>query len=280
MLLGTTRAGHRIVAVGEYGHVLLSDDDGRTWRQAKSVPTRTTLTAVSFVDGALGWMVGHGGQILATTDGGETWHLQYGVLDGKDSLFSVLFEDPQRGIAVGPYGYALRTQDGGKTWEQFSIGEGEDAERHLNQVFRSRSGRLYIAAEQGAVFLSDDDSATWRLVSLPYEGSMWGGKELHDGSIVLFGMAGHAFLSTDHGDTWEETPTGTDQSLTDAVELEDARLVILGLGGAMSFGNARGHFKALVREDRQPVTAVMQTRSALLLFTQHGLLTYSVPPVQ
>src|SRR5882672_11064431 len=39
-MLSATSAGKRIVAVGDHGTVLLSDDDGRTWRQAHDVPTR------------------------------------------------------------------------------------------------------------------------------------------------------------------------------------------------------------------------------------------------
>src|SRR5689334_16251355 len=50
LLLDLAKAGERYVAVGERGHVLLSDDNGATWRQAKSVPTRAMLTAVFFAD--------------------------------------------------------------------------------------------------------------------------------------------------------------------------------------------------------------------------------------
>jgi len=274
LLLDATYAKQRLVAVGEYGHVLLSDDEGKSWRQAKSVPTRTTLTAVTFVDEARGWAVGHGGQILATVDGGETWQVQYGAMDGEDHLFSVSFDDAKHGIAVGSYGYALRTNDGGRTWEQFYVADDEDGERHLNQIFQDHTGRLYIAAESGTIFLSDDGGTSWRMVSLPYEGSMWGGEVLHDGRIMVFGMSGHAFLSTDRGESWRETITGTDQSLTDVVELEDGRLVVAGLGGAMSFTDTAGAFIALVREDRQSVTSVLRTPSMLLLFTQHGVLDY------
>ena len=66
-------AGSSIVAVGEYGNVVLSDDDGKTWRQAKSVPTQVTFTAVAFVDDKNGWAVGHDTVILHTSDAGETW---------------------------------------------------------------------------------------------------------------------------------------------------------------------------------------------------------------
>ncbi|MES2943818.1 MAG: glycosyl hydrolase, partial [Pseudomonadota bacterium] len=39
--LAVTRAGKRLVAVGERGTVLLSDDNGVSWRQA-SVPVQAT----------------------------------------------------------------------------------------------------------------------------------------------------------------------------------------------------------------------------------------------
>src|SRR6185295_6805846 len=72
LLLDLARAGSRLVAVGERGHVMLSDDEGATWRQAKSVPTRDMLTAVFFADGEYGWAVGHDETILNTVDGGRS----------------------------------------------------------------------------------------------------------------------------------------------------------------------------------------------------------------
>ncbi|HET6802643.1 MAG TPA: glycosyl hydrolase, partial [Casimicrobiaceae bacterium] len=72
-LIGVARAGPRLVAVGDYGVVVLSDDAGTTWRQARAVATRDLLTAVTFVDANRGFAVGHGGTILRTDDGGESW---------------------------------------------------------------------------------------------------------------------------------------------------------------------------------------------------------------
>ena len=39
-LLAIAQAGTRLVAVGDYGVIVLSDDQGRTWRQATSAWTR------------------------------------------------------------------------------------------------------------------------------------------------------------------------------------------------------------------------------------------------
>lgn len=77
LLLSSARAGDRLIAVGEFGHVALSDDNGKTWRQAKTVPTQSTLTSVVFIDANTGWAAGHDKTILTTTDGGETWTIQY-----------------------------------------------------------------------------------------------------------------------------------------------------------------------------------------------------------
>ncbi|MDO6748847.1 WD40/YVTN/BNR-like repeat-containing protein, partial [Gilvimarinus sp. 1_MG-2023] len=78
LLLDITQAGERLVAVGAFGHILYSDDQGASWQQAQ-VPVSVTLTAVSFADARHGWAVGHDGIILATEDGGLNWRKQ---LDG------------------------------------------------------------------------------------------------------------------------------------------------------------------------------------------------------
>ncbi len=79
MLVDVGMAGSRMVAVGQRGHILYSDDDGKTWRQA-SVPVSSDLTAVYFPTPTQGWAVGHDGVVLHTTDTGATWVKQ---LDGR-----------------------------------------------------------------------------------------------------------------------------------------------------------------------------------------------------
>ena len=73
MMLAVARAGDRLVTVGERGRVLLSDDSGKTWRQAESVPVSVTLTAVTFADARSGWATGHAGVVLHTVDAGNTY---------------------------------------------------------------------------------------------------------------------------------------------------------------------------------------------------------------
>ena len=48
VLLSLTRAGNRIVAVGERGYILISDDNGITWLQV-TVPVSVALTSVFLI---------------------------------------------------------------------------------------------------------------------------------------------------------------------------------------------------------------------------------------
>ncbi len=111
-MIDVVQAGKRLVAVGDRGHILYSDDQGASWVQAK-VPTRQLLTAVFFIDGQHGWAVGHDAKILASSDAGATWSEQFKDLSREAPLLDVLFNDPNHGFAVGAYGALIETTDAG-----------------------------------------------------------------------------------------------------------------------------------------------------------------------
>ena len=76
---GMARAGERVIAVGQRGHIVFSDDAGKHWQQA-AVPVSADLTAVSFPTATQGWAVGNDGIVLHSSDAGATWQKQ---LDGR-----------------------------------------------------------------------------------------------------------------------------------------------------------------------------------------------------
>ena len=121
MLLDVAVAGDWIVAVGERGIVLRSNDGGISWEQL-GVPTRRMLTAVCAVDARECWAVGHDATILHSEDRGVSWSQQYEAPDDESPLFDVWFADSQRGIAVGGFGLVLQTSDGGRNWHRRQLG--------------------------------------------------------------------------------------------------------------------------------------------------------------
>ncbi|MHA4869540.1 WD40/YVTN/BNR-like repeat-containing protein [Duganella sp. PWIR1] len=156
-LMAVVRAGKRLVAAGERGLIIYSDDSGQHWTQAQ-VPVSITLTALRFANEHDGWAVGNMGAVLRSTDGGASWQR---VFDGKqaaalaeqaaqaawdaakpdpndaDHPLNLLLEDAHRLVdegadkpfldlrlqangsvlVVGAYGLAYTTTDGGKTWQ-------------------------------------------------------------------------------------------------------------------------------------------------------------------
>ncbi|MBV8306053.1 MAG: glycosyl hydrolase, partial [Gammaproteobacteria bacterium] len=54
LLIALAAAGPRLVAVGDRGVVVLSDDGAAHWRQAQRVPTQVLLTGVCFFDAQRG----------------------------------------------------------------------------------------------------------------------------------------------------------------------------------------------------------------------------------
>ncbi|PAJ81794.1 WD40/YVTN/BNR-like repeat-containing protein [Burkholderia ubonensis] len=276
MLTDATRAGRRVVAVGEHGVILLSDDDGRTWRQSRRVPVSATLSAITFADAQHGWAVGQWGVILATADGGETWEKQRIDTSVDQPLFSVIFTNARDGIAVGLWSLMLQTHDGGKTWTRTTLPKppgGGKADRNLYHVFADRQGALYIVSEQGTVLKSTDGGANWRYLQTGGKGSLWTGVAMPDGRIVVGGLLGSLFQSSDGGATWAPLNPGTKSSITDVVATGNGLLAV-GLDGLVLTQRANGEsFELAQRPDRATLTAALVGAGGKpLLFSQDGVL--------
>jgi photosystem II stability/assembly factor-like uncharacterized protein len=267
LLLDVAVAGDRLVAVGERGHILLSDDAGLSWRQVP-VPTRATLTGVCLRDGGQGWAVGHDSVILRTADGGASWEVIQFAPEEETPLLDVWFADDEHGFAVGAYGTFLVTADGGETWDFQPIG---DDDFHLHHIARSSTGRLYMAAEAGMLYRSDDDGEGWMALPSPYQGSFFAALPLDDDVVLLFGLRGHLYRSEDAGMTWTQLETGTVSMLTDGLDLGDGRVLITGLGGALLYSSDGGRSFALrPRPTRRGVSAAVVAADGDIVLVGEG----------
>lgn len=282
LLLDITYAGKRLVAAGDRGHILYSDDSGATWAQAK-VPTRQMLTAVYFVDDKHGWAVGHDALILATSDGGKTWTQQYENREGEVPLLDVWFEDSQHGFATGAYGALLETTDGGQNWEDVADRLDNEDGIHLNAITHIEGSGLFVVGEMGGMFRSSDMGETWERVESPYQGSLFGvvsGGE--PGVVVAFGLRGHLFRSADFGDSWQaiDLLDGSDvveSGLADGNLLPDGRIVVVGHGGTVLSSEDKGQsFKLFSRPDRRSLSGVVANPDGnLVLVGQSGVRVVS-----
>ncbi|MGB8418664.1 WD40/YVTN/BNR-like repeat-containing protein [Paraburkholderia sp.] len=276
-VLGVARGGSRIVTVGDHGVVLLSDDDGKSYRQARVVPTNLTLAATYFVGSRKGWAVGHGGVIIATEDGGETWQLERSDMSVDQPLFSVYFRDEKEGWAVGLWSLMLHTTDGGRHWSQLAVPVplgGKKADKNLYSIFSNGNGTLLMTSEQGLVLRSTDDGATWDYVKTGYSGSLWTGIGLRDGTLLVGGLRGSVLRSEDNGKTWSTVRSDLASSITAFGEQSDGSVVAVGVDGAVLKSTDGGRsFNGKTLSGREALTAVLpQAGAAAHLFSDGGPL--------
>lgn len=243
LLLGIAQVGDRVVAVGDRGTILLSDN-GENWEQSP-VPVHATLTAVAFADEAHGWAVGHDESILHTQDGGKTWTLQRFNPQENKPILSVLALDAQRAYAVGAYGLFLTTRDGGASWNPLNAPAILEEGLHLNSLIRLNNGDLFIVGEVGLVAASKDGLA-WTRLTVPYEGSLFGALPRGEKGALVFGMRGNVLISKDvYSNQWTAVDTGTVRSFFGGVLLPNNEVVLVGADGAILMIGADGKARSL-----------------------------------
>lgn len=278
LLLDLGRAGSRFVAVGERGHVLFSDNRGQTWSQAANVPSQEMLTAVCFSDEKHGVAVGHDEIALVSSDAGNSWQRTHYAPEARQPFLDVLCNGLDV-IAVGAYGAYFTSNDRGVTWVErkfepqpqparqgASPPKVQDAyadeeiggDFHLNRIVGASGSRLYIAAEAGHLYRSDDAGKTWRELPSPYEGSFFGILPLDAESLLAYGLRGHLYRSDDGGQNWRKINVGTEAMLNDAVRMPQDGVAIVGLSGTVLLSRDDGETFTLHQQpDRRGLSAVM-----------------------
>lgn len=290
VLLAADRAGARIVAVGERGMVVLSDDQGERWRQAPT-PVSVTLTAVRFADKSRGYALGHGGAVLTTNDGGQTWKqrldgrkmAQILLADAKASgdvaaiesaermageaadkpLLDLVLFDAQRLLVVGAFGVALASGDGGATWTSWRARLGNAKELHLYAV-RERASRILIAGEQGLVMLSEDAGRSFKRLTLPYNGSFFTAELLGDQGIVVAGLRGNAWRSADGGGAWTQLASPAPVSITGSALDANGRVLFVNQAG-MVLGLQGDELHSMAGAPLPPLNAILALSSVQAL---------------
>lgn len=291
VLLDVTRAGDRLVAVGERGIVLLSDDNGQYWMQAR-VPVSSTLTAVQFVDAQQGWAVGHAGVVLYSRDAGQSWTLQMDgnraaalelaaaeaagdpqrvaaaqrlVADGADKpLLAVYFSDALHGWVVGAYGLALESGDGGQSWQSIMGRLPNPRGLHL-YAMAGQGQTLYVMGEQGVLLRSVDGGQQFTTLSSPYEGSLFAGAVQANGRLLIGGLRGKLFASDDQGATFAALANPLPVSINGIRVLGQRVLLVNAAGMLLQSGLDRFAAQPLPVTEGQPLTAITEAADGALV---------------
>jgi len=278
LLIALARAGERLVAVGDRGVIVLSDDRGANWTQAAGVPVQALLTGVCFFDSRHGLAVGHDEVILVSGDGGVNWRLAHYAPEAQRPLLDVWCGPGGKAIAVGAYSTYLVSADGGTGWseqhfaphpapqqagalpggrESSTIGEAGGG-YHLNRIVSGSAARLYIAGEAGHLYRSDDGGDHWQELASPYAGSFFDVLPLAGDALLVSGLRGNLYRSEDAGASWRRLETGTVALLDGAAALPGGTLAVVGLSGVVLVSRDGGRSFSLEQQsDRSGLAAAL-----------------------
>ncbi len=311
-LVDVTQVDKRLIAVGQRGHIVYSDDLGITWQQA-SVPLSADLLAVYFPTATHGWAVGHSGVVLHSSDAGATWSKQLDgrqigqvlldhytklsaaqpdnqqlltLLDdakrmqneGEDSSFlDVWFANDKVGYIVGTFNLILRTEDGGNNWTPILENTENPQGFHLNAINKI-GDEVFIVGEQGLVLKLDQASQRFIAVPTAYSGTFFGmtGKP---GLVLVYGLRGNVYRSIDAGTSWAKVETGLPVSIAAASVDSAGSIYLLSQAGHVLVSTDDG--ATFILRPQEPLASVAgattTTDNQLVVVGNRGVRQFPIP---
>lgn len=179
-------------AGGSKGGLYKTVDAGQSWQKVKlDVPPDAIVNSIFFINPSVGWIVVSQkgdvfkdintltGLILRTTDGGNSWEVQY---SGKAvRVDKIQFVNEQEGWAVGArlplqvqyVSLILRTTDGGKHWADVAPKLSNDESgnsSYVTNIFAVEPLKAIILKFSGIFYSTEDGGQSWQeTAALPEE---------------------------------------------------------------------------------------------------------------
>lgn len=147
-------------AVGEGGAVFSTLESSETWRK-RVAPTVFVVMDGAFSDELNGCLVGGGGTILFTEDGGQLWNVSTVFSRSETKLNSVFFTDSRNGWTVGSKGRIYATTNGGKSWRP----QNSPATADLFDVTFSSGTEGWAVGANGTLLRTQSGGKVWANMS-------------------------------------------------------------------------------------------------------------------
>lgn len=186
------------------------------WTIRKS-PAQGLLTCGSFANEDVGW-IGGIGSLMKTTNGGETYQLQFPTSKGnKRYWFNSITCISENEAVVSGFAYGsndsgifMRTRDGGKTWE--SIMTPEDSNKYSGVIFPNQKSTGFVINSKEQLLISKNKGKDWEMCNTPQSKiNIVSKRSISSASPQVLYAVGSAHTSDmyilrsdDNGKTWQK----------------------------------------------------------------------------
>jgi eukaryotic-like serine/threonine-protein kinase len=256
------------VVVGDSGHILISNDDCKSW-QKKNIFTKATFNdvyisrygktfivgdsstfleaqnisdslrsmpmelgytffRVKFITDDIGFVTGSKGLILKSVNGGANW-TKVNTHTNK-VIFDIAFFDTKKGIAVGWNGTLLCTTDGGNNWTQY---ESQLTDNYLKSVDVTSEGYGIVVGGDGIMFSTKDYGKTWERIETKMNNGLQKVKYISEDNIMVVGSRGTMMISKDRGDTWNLVESQIYSNMNNITIDSFGKIYIVGVNGIL-----------------------------------------------
>ncbi len=114
-----------------------------------------------FFNGRVGFLIGSEGNIIQTTNTGQSWrNISSGVVE---DLWDLMFLNRQTGFVVGDFGRILKTTNGGETWRKTNSGTQENV-----YAIGFKNDTEGWAGTESGLLATVDGGESWQPVPLRY----------------------------------------------------------------------------------------------------------------
>lgn len=159
-------------------------------------PNVGPLLSVAAIDAAHAWAVGPAPSIVATGNGGATWHTQ--DPGTTEALYGIAFSDVADGWAVGDAGTVVATTDGGAHWATQTT---PPTTAPFIGV-ASRGADAWAVGAGGMIVATTDSGATWLAQTSPVDKDLYSVAFADANHGWAVGDAGRIVATTDGGAVW------------------------------------------------------------------------------
>lgn len=140
------------IAVGEHGVILITEDQGLTWKSIdKGIYNH--IFDIHFPNDNIGFGCGDYGTILKTIDSGKNWNV---LTSGNTLYFSIFALNEKDVFVVGAGGAINKTADGGLSWSPMTI-----PNNAFFKIFFLENDIGYLLGMHGSYFITYDKGNTW-----------------------------------------------------------------------------------------------------------------------